>query len=1073
MRCVTAALLYGLVFVSPLRAAEVIPVGTTRTFTSGALGLTVVAAEVGLPAGRWEVSAIAPAKVLDQVFLVPRAVPEDIAGGGRVQRGNTERRVESARWPLQGLFAACRDYAATHEGKGPSAFSDLDPQKYRAVVESLGRSPWPEDAGREVKGPFYFLVPDVPIPLGAGPRATTGSESPLVFELRPYVDDGKHWVLFSDGRTERRPIDPALVTRHGLRITFVKVRATGERPPVGATHGYRILGLLRAPTATAATLTLTDRGAGARTELRWNLAAAQPGGAQLLGEWAEVRARDWWPLLERRDAPLLLAWAARMKDLYGVQQAPFADPDAAREPARTTDGFAILGGRAALRETLQMQLLRPRAAAQPEPATIPVSTLRGVEVKSHPFEVMLAGKEGRRLALADHVPADRFFVYFAKPSSFFPLLDHGGDFLFRTGSLFTKSAVDDDLKGRYLRRLGLGEKLGRRFLESGEVTELAIVTPDLFFVDGTDITVIMRLRRPDTLLGRMKDFAGIELGGEGITEKALESGRKAYWGRQGDLLSVSTSRGELEGILALGARQGAGSLGRSAEFRYMLTQLPLQKDTRALVYLSDPFVRRMVGPAVKIGQLRRMRARADMEMITAGALLFILDGHREKPALEKLVTLGYVPPTVAAAGYRLRGDLAAVSPRWGSPAEMASIDAASVDKVTASEAEAYRLYVDEYAHYWRQYFDPIAMRLDDTADGALELSTFILPLPDSQLYNQVRGFLAAREAGSVLRVPAVAPDPVLLLSVNLTDDVWVKISGSWSELFSQYTGISPAIFDHLGPALHVAVQDADPIIVLGNADLLGSFAGPALTANLMGGGGLPLLLAVLTRPCKIIIELKDEQAALDMLRAATGGARDTSRGTMVEFRQVEGRDAWIYSLNVAGLVRVRFGIEVKNGYLILSNVPWSQPVTVNAAPERELNGAELQIAPGAVRQGLPGLFATQSEQNQLAAISGMAALYPLLLTVSSTPDEAAARHAALFGSKPLHPGPGRWIWKDARLESSVYGTATHWKEPAYRAEMGDFGLLEGVTRLSANMQFEADGLRAICRWIWKEARKRP
>src|SRR2546428_8367618 len=52
-----------------------------------------------------------------------------------------------------------------------------------------------------------------------------------------------------------------------------------------------------------------------------------------------------------------------------------------------------------------------------------------------------------------------------------------------------------------------------------------------------------------------------------------------------------------------------------SELRYLLTELPLTKDTRTFVYMSDPFIRRMVGPAVKIAQLRRMRARAEMEMI--------------------------------------------------------------------------------------------------------------------------------------------------------------------------------------------------------------------------------------------------------------------------------------------------------------------------------------------------------------------------------------------------------------------------------------------------------------------------
>lgn len=315
-------------------------------------------------------------------------------------------------------------------------------------------------------------------------------------------------------------------------------------------------------------------------------------------------------------------------------------------------------------------------------------------------------------------------------------------------------------------------------------------------------------------------------------------------------------------------------------------------------------------------------------------------------------------------------------------------------------------------------------------------------------------------------MPVVAPEPVLLLSVNLADDAWVKISGSFKGLFTHYTGIGPEVFDQFGPGLHVAIQDADPIIVLGNDDLLGALGGDSLTENLTREG-LPLLLSVLTRPCKIFAELRDEGATLDLLRRATSGLREGSGDVIVDFRQVDGRDAWIYALSVPGILKVRFGIEVRNGYLVLSNIPWSQPVAMRTAETRALNGAELRIAPGAVQQGRPGLFATQSEQNQLAALKAMSVLYPLLLTASATPEDAAARHAALFGSRPLHPGTGTWIWRDGQLGSSVYGTATRPKQPLYRPGMGDFGLFEGVTRLSVNMQFEADGLRATTRWSWK------
>ena len=1045
-------------------------VAATQAFSNPTLGLTVVASEVDLPAGEWAVAAIAPANALDQAFLVRRGTADAATAGRRVQVSETDKRIESGRWQIQRLFFPCRDYAVSHGGTGPSSFGDVDQKKFGNLASNLARSPWPEDASKTVTGPFYFLVPGVPISTSTPPRPpAAGPKTPLVLELRPYVDDGKHWVLFADGSTERRAVDPTLMSQYGLTLSFVHPKPAGVgNAAAGTSVRHDVLALLRNPGAPMAVLTLTESTTGQRMEFRWNLTPAQAGSPELLGQWASARAREWVPLVEHGEPAVLRAWMTRLQDLYGAGRSSAHDVRTAREAGRTTDVFDMLGGRAAVRETLQLELLRSTPAASPETATIALSTLKGVEVKSLPFDQMLAGREGGRLGLANLVPVDRLLVYFAKPSALFPFLDHGADFLSRAGSLVTTSAIDDDLKSRYLRRLGLGENLGRKFLESGEVVELALVTPDLFFIDGTDVTLLMRLRTPDKIFPRLKDLGLVDLTATGITERALPSGRSVYWARQGDLLCVSTSRTELDGILDLGARQGAGSLGRTAELRYMLTQLPLKKESRALIYLSDPFIRRMVGPAVKIGQLRRIRARAEMEMITAGALLYTLDGNRDKPDLEKLSRLGYVPRSVAGRGYRLRDDLSAVSPLWGSPADLTPIDVAAIDKVTASEAKAYQAYVDEYTNYWRQYFDPIVVRFDDAPGGTLEVSTFILPLIDSQLYTQLRTFIGSREAGALLRVPVATPDPVLLLSANLTEESWIKLSGSWSQVFSQYTGISPAVFDRLGPGFHIAIQDADPIIALGNADVLGSFGGSVFTAGTPRDSiTFPLLLSVLTRPCKIFIELQDPRTTLDLLRNTSRGRSGSERGMTVEFRQIEGRDAWIYVLNVPGLAKIRFGIEVKSGFLVLSNIPWSQPLTVKTVERRELNGAAAQLAPGAVKQGLPGLFATQNEQNQLAAVKGMAALYPLLLTVSATPEEAATRYAAIFGSRPLHPGPGTWLWKNGKLASSTYGTATQWKEPLYTPDLGDFGLFEGVTNLSVNMQFEAGGLRAVARWLWK------
>lgn len=1073
LRLSAVALFAAVILSSSPQAAQTATATTSRSFTDTRSGLTVISAEIQLPRGLWDVATIAPAGTLDQVFVVTRVAPDAVGPARRVPASEVQRNLGQGQWHVSQFFMPVREYAGAHGGLGPKSFAELDATKFPYFKDAASRSPWSEDAGKPIPGPFFFLVPGVRVPVD-GPAIPT-LRVPLVFELRPYVGDGKHWVLHSDGHTARVDIDAALMSKYGLVVRPVRLNTTGRPPDSAALIPHTVMGVLRNPAAATATLTLVDEDSGKRTDVRWTLAGGRAD-RQVLSEWARIRESGWRALAEHGDAAVLNSWIARTQALYGGGTGAGARPEMPmgfdpRNMDRTPDTFGVLGGRAALRETLQMEVLRaagPGARGFGAP-DVAIGTLSGIEVKSLPFQQMLAGRPGGRIPLADRVPEDRLLVYFAKPAALFPFLDKGGDFLARAGSLYTASAFDDDLKGRYLRRLGLQEKLGRAFIESGGVTELALVASDLFFIDGTDVTMLMRIRTPEAVAGALRLLGIVDIAPQGITEKPTPAGGRAFWARQGDVLAVSTSRAEIERTLKLGAdATGTGSLGRSAELRYLLTELPLKPETRTLVYMSDPFIRRMVGPALKIGQLRRMRARAEMVVITSGALLYRLDGHRDPPTLPRLLELGYVPGSINAPAYQLREDLTVVSRDWGTLADMTPIDTDAIRQVTAAEAEAYNAYMEAYRRYWRQFFDPIAMRLDDAPGGQLELSTFILPLVDSELYDGVRQFMPSRENGQTLRVPVLSPEPVAQISLNLTEQAWVGISGDWSRMFSEYSGISPEIFDLFGPGLHVAIQDADPIISTGTSDLLGVFASPMFGPrfDMM----MPVVVSVLTRPSKIMLELTDPARARDLLRVATTRSAGTPmrmRESM-EFRQIEGRDAWVYTFGVPGIVTLRLGIEIQNGYLVISNMPWSKAITVQRVDTQPLNGATIRVAPNAVKEGLPGLFATQAEMDQRSALASMAALLPLLQSGSATPDDAASRHAALFGSRPLHPGTGAWIWRNGQLESSTYGTATHWKLPLYRPELGNFGLFDGATLLDLNMQFESGGLRAVARWTWKD-----
>jgi hypothetical protein len=301
-------------------------------------------------------------------------------------------------------------------------------------------------------------------------------------------------------------------------------------------------------------------------------------------------------------------------------------------------------------------------------------------------------------------------------------------------------------------------------------------------------------------------------------------------------------------------------------------------------------------------------------------------------------------------------------------------------------------------------------------------------------------------------------------------EFWQETAGSFSDFFRRFGGASPALLDDLGPALHLAVFDADPVIALGSGDAMGAFGG-----NTLRGGGDMLFLApalsLLTRPCTILIETRDpEQTARYLRQAANVWTAGTDRGSddfRVSFYQVDGRDSWVWTMNFAGVIKLRFGVEVADRYLVIRNIPWSVQDRVVRTDTAALNTAGLSVWPAACQLELPGLFASAADQERRAAMSAAGRLVPLILSGAADIGSAEQRHGQLFGFRPLHPPVGQWIWQDGNLTSSVYGSAWRQRQPAFDPER-PFGLMQSVESMQLNMQFEDAGLRSIIRWKLRE-----
>jgi HEAT repeat protein len=789
--------------------------------------------------------------------------------------------------------------------------------------------------------------------------------------------------------------------------------------------------------------------------------ASQAAAAQRVRDFARARLETWQPLLAQSSTPVIRNWLARYDELYGVST------DAVGEIiARAEDDlpgyFDVLGGRAAIRESVQLDLIANPQAGRSDARDISVESLDSVDVESHPFDDMLKASDEplARVRLAEFVPRDRFFAWFKNIAVLRDALQGSSEQILRFESALGTKSVDYALQERYFERLGLSERTVDQMHNMAAIQDLAVVTPDLFFVDGTDVTIIATLTSA-AVTRSILDLLGLTTPADGeFATHELPNGDPVYWAVPGSTLILSSNAGEIRKVLELSQDDGENSLGRSDEFLYMQQQLGIEEATEAYLYLSDAFIRRLVGPETKIAQLRRMQARTEMEMVVAGALLFLLDGNRHVPSIEQLIRKGYLPGYLGDRDYTISDELIVDSEQYGTVATPAPLSKNPVEDVSEFERAAYSRFVANYSNFWRQFFDPIAIRLDRIDDTTSELTTFILPLPDSALFNQVRESLADKESGQRLRVPVMTPKPTMVFSVNLSDDLRLSLSEGLADMLVQYTAVNPEVFDSIGSGIHLAVQDSMPIVALGSGDIWGALDKDMLA---LGGFGelLPFLFSVLTQPSSVLIELEDPERVNEFLSAAVV-LGDEGEGKLHKLRD---REAWIYTLNIEGMIQVHLRLEITDGYLMVSNLPWSTQLEIDGTKDLLLNGANIQINLDETQKQLPALHTKIFADYRAAAVDGMGYLYPLLVTgVSKSVPDAIEKHLDIFGFGPVHPSAGQWLWQNSHVISSEFGSASYPVQPEYESGQRDFGLFPALSMLGVNMQLEDTGLRAKVRW---------
>lgn len=481
------------------------------------------------------------------------------------------------------------------------------------------------------------------------------------------------------------------------------------------------------------------------------------------------------------------------------------------------DLFSIFTGALAVQESLQLDTMRGEAARRPpripfpspdvkgRPATpeeaqriaqaqreaeerqrnrqVEVASLTGPTIKSHPWKQMLAGKQPKISPLAKCVPGDFYFVEFRSVSKMLDVLDANDLWGMHLFNQATQEARTQQVGERLKTQLAVEtNKLLRPFYDL-VVEEAAVTGSDLFVAEGSDVTILFRFKQPAVFKARMDGFLrnagrdnptarqtpgeyrGVKFIHLGTPDRRIQV-YSAY--PQADLHVRSNSLVGLKRVLdAIQGKTADGEkvsrLGDTDEFAFIRTLMPEgATEEDGFVYLSDPFIRHLVGPELKLTERRRMLCYNHLRMIGHAALLFRTEYGRAPTSLAELSEKGCAPgvfgtgelvcPNGGLYGLSTDGMTGQCS-HHGQAHCLTPCCEIPVKQVRGEEADEYKAFLEEYNRYWRTFFDPIALRIQVTPQR-YRMETIVLPLIDNSVYSGLAMVLGGKtEPLDALPVP--------------------------------------------------------------------------------------------------------------------------------------------------------------------------------------------------------------------------------------------------------------------------------------------------------------------------------
>ncbi len=780
---------------------------------------------------------------------------------------------------------------------------------------------------------------------------------------------------------------------------------------------------------------------------------------------------------------------------YGVAPPPIARL-AADRAALETDLYQFVTGSMAIQDSLQRETLTGGGRAGD--LNVHISTLRPPPLRSLPYEKLLEEKRTREKVepkvhpVARLVPADQYFVHFNSMQSLGELLDLSSQWGYNLLRLFTLRAQDQRLRAKLEDQLCLRQEPLRQLFADGVIEEVAVTGADPFVQEGTDLTMIFRLKQPEVfdkaaagwleevrkkypeLVSREFNYRGHRVTVHYTKDRVVSS----FAVRHEDYAVYSSSHRAVRRVIdaAVGV---APSLHEALDYRYVTTILPPSEARNSgYFFASEAFIKRLVGPAAKISEKRRLQCFNNLVMLNNASLFYRLEYGRSPQTLSDLIEGRFIDPKKivcphgGAYAFDAENDTCTCSLHNRLKYLTPNVEL-SVLNVSQEEVAQYGRYKQRYAAFWQQAFDPIAVRV--TVDQRLKLEACVLPFANGTFYDDLRGILDKNPRP--LGTARIAPSAVASLMM-------VPGRGNVAKFLGAVPGVAetlkadPTLTDlkWIGDRASLHFCDGEMILQIDPTQFNATEVPMIGQVPLAMQAAIGALLVGVNMPVYLTVDVENRESAARLLEQLSQQIFLTRHKLMPgiqskfdAYRLPDYKKHAIYVLSgQVYAVKLRVHVALVGDRLVAATKPEILREVIDAGGAKQTRPpAEAHMLLRLNRRALGRVYDDLqlywAEKSRIACHRNIISIYNLCKLYDTPVDQIPRLSEAKYGVRYFCPDHGEYTFDAERDQvlCSVHGNREHSRQHPRLDRKSSFAeFVESLDEIVASLRFQDDALIA-------------